>query len=267
MPDIVFYEGTQAGYNKITKKDMNGIYFISDTKSIYKGDDKYGGSDIATSSSAGIIKPGLDFEIAADGTLSLYKNLVINKFSHNSGVLEKGATISSAAFNWELNKIPASITLTAGVQTNQLPIQQTGSSTITFTAPLNTTTTFTLTAQDTRKNTVSKNTSIQFLNGKYYGVSTVQSAEQITNDFIKGLTRELTTSRTGSFKVNAQNGQYIYFAIPASFGTPAFFVGGFEGGFSKVKTFNFTNSSNFSENYDIYKSTNAGLGQTTVEVR
>lgn len=47
MPkDITFYEGVQSGYDKLVSKDANGIYFISDTKSIYKGDTKYGGAAI-----------------------------------------------------------------------------------------------------------------------------------------------------------------------------------------------------------------------------
>ena len=92
-----------------------------------------------------------------------------------------------------------------------------------------------------------------FLNGKYYGVSTVNTDGEINDAFIKGLTKQLTTGRTGSFTVNATAGQYIYFAIPSSFGVPVFNVGGFDGGFNKIKTFNFTNASGHAENYDVYK--------------
>lgn len=269
MPkDITFYEGVQSGYDKLLTKDANGIYFISDTKSIYKGDTKYGGGDFATSSSAGIVKPNSeDFDIAADGTLSLYKPMAINSFGHTAGTLELGSSLSNATFNWNLNKVPTKLTLTAGAQTNNLSNTQTGNTLISFNSPLKATTSFTLSAQDSKGKTVTRGTSIQFLNGKYYGVSTVNSADGVNDAFIKGLTKTLTTGRTGSFTVNAAAGQYIYFAIPASFGTPAFFVGGFEGGFDKIKTFNFTNASGHAENYNVYKTTNAGLGQTTVEVK
>lgn len=87
------------------------------------------------------------------------------------------------------------------------------------------------------------------------------------SNFVKGFTKNLVPDRTGSWSVTANAGQYIYFAIPATFGTPVFYVGGLEGGFSKVKTFDFQNSSGYIASYNIYKSTNAGLGATTVEVR
>lgn len=270
MPkDITFYEGVQSKYDGLLNKDANGIYFISDTKSIYKGNTKYGGSsDIATSASAGIIKPNSeDFDITADGTLSLYKPMSINSFSHNAGTLELGASLSNITFKWSLNKAPKKLTLTAGTQTNTLSNTQTGDSLISFDSPLIATTSFTLTAQDSKNKVATKATSVQFLNGKYYGVSTVNTDEEINDAFIKGLTKQLTTDRAGSFTVTANAGQYIYFAIPATFGTPAFFVGGFEGGFDKIKTFNFTNASGHVESYNVYKTTNAGLGQTTVEVR
>ena len=55
-------------------------------------------------------------------------------------------------------------------------------------------------------------------------------------------------------------------AFPTRLGTPVFKVGGVEGGFNKVSTIYFTNSYNYVEKYDIYKSTNAGLGNTTVDI-
>ena len=61
--------------------------------------------------------------------------------------------------------------------------------------------------------------------------------------------------------------RYIYYAIPHRLGTPVFFVGGFEGGFALEKTFDYQNPSGYTESYDVYKSTNAGLGSTTVTVK
>ena len=54
--------------------------------------------------------------------------------------------------------------------------------------------------------------------------------------------------------------------VPTRFGVPKFTVGGFEGGFSLVATIDFTNSSNYTEPYNIYKSENSNLGNTTVNV-
>ena len=229
--DIKFYTGVQSEYDALGMEriDPNGIYFLSDSKSIMKNNIKYGSGDvkIATASAAGIIKPGTDFDIASDGTLTLYKAMSVNSFSNNSGTLEIGSSL------------------------------------VTFTKPLTATTTFTLTATDARNAVASRQSTISFLNGKYYGVSNITDTSKMDTAFVKGLTKNLVSGRTGSWSVTANAGQYIYFAVPVSFGTPVFYVGGFR----KVKTFDFQNSSGYTTSYNIYKSTNAGLGITTVEVR
>lgn len=268
--DIKFYSGVQSEYDALgAKVDPNGIYFISDSKSIMKNNIKYGSGDVkvATSSAAGVIKPGNDFDITSDGTLSLYKAMSISTFSNNTGTLELGSSISSSTFSWNLNKQPSKLTITAGSQSSEIIKSQSGSTALSFASPLKTTTTFTLTATDARNSVSSKQSTIYFLNGKYYGVSNITDISKMDATFVKGLTKNLVSGRTGSWTVTANAGQYIYFAIPTSFGTPVFYVGGFEGGFSKVKTFDFTNASGATASYDIYKSTNAGLGATTVEVR
>ena len=45
-----------------------------------------------------------------------------------------------------------------------------------------------------------------------------------------------------------------------------FNVGGFDGGFFKVSTQDYTNPSGHTESYQVWRSDNAGLGQTTVKV-
>nr|DAT14275.1 MAG TPA: hypothetical protein [Bacteriophage sp.] len=269
--DIKFYIGVQSEYDALgsTEIDPNGIYFLSDTTSIMKNNIKYSCGDIkiATGSAAGIIKPSGDFDITSDGTLSIYKAMSVNSFSNNSGTLEIGSRLTSSNFSWNLNKQPSKLTITAGSQSFEINKTQSGTAAITFAAPLTATTAFTLTATDARKATSTKQTTIYFLNGKYYGVSNITDTSRMDAAFVKGLTRNLVSGRTGSWNVTANAGQYIYFAIPASFGTPAFYVGGFEGGFNKVKTFDFTNASGYTASYNIYRSTNAGLGATTVEVK
>ena len=269
--DIKFYTGVQSEYDALglNKVDPNGIYFLSDSKSIMKNNIKYGSGDvkIATASTAGNIKPGTDFDITSDGTLTLYKTMSVNSFSNNSGTLEIGSSLSSSSFSWSLSKQPSKLTITANSQSFEVDKKQSGSALVTFTKPLTATTAFTLTATDARNAVSSKQSTISFLNGKYYGVSNITDISQMDADFVKGFTKNLVSGRTGSWSVTANAGQYIYFAIPASFGTPVFYVGGFEGGFDKVKTFDFQNSSGYTASYNIYKSTNAGLGATMVEVR
>lgn len=264
---VTFYQGLQSEYDSAITKDPNGIYFLSDSKAIYKGNVKYG-SDVqyATSSAAGIVKPSSDFDVTADGTISLYKAIAVNSISNNVNTQEKGKSISSVTVSWTTNKMPTTLSLSNGSSTFA-PAVTAKSQTITYATPLTSNATFTLTAKDARGATSSKSTYVTFLNGKYYGVGTVTAVSGVTNAFVQGLTKQLASSRTGSFTVTAAAGQYIYFAIPASFGTPSFFVGGFEGGFDLLSTFNYTNPSGFTESYNVYKSTNAGLGATTVEVK
>lgn len=267
---VVFYEGTQSQYNGLASKNDNGIYFLSDTQSIYKGDTLYGGGsgdvDIATSTTAGIVKPSSDFDIAADGTLTLYKKIDITSFTNNVGNVEKGSEVSSAVFSWTINKTPATLSLTKGGEPYSVQVADT-SKTIAFSPALTASSSFTLTATDSRSASDSSSTSINFLNGRYYGIGTVTSADDVNNAFVLGLTKELTSSRVKTFTVTAGAGQYIYYAIPSAFGTPSFFVGGFEGGFSLLKNFEFQNSKGYTESYNVYKSTNANLGNTTVEVK
>lgn len=59
---------------------------------------------------------------------------------------------------------------------------------------------------------------------------------------------------------------YIIYALPVRLGTVTFFVGGFEGGFMPPETVSVTNVNGYSENYYVYRSTNKGLGLTTVVV-
>lgn len=94
----------------------------------------------------------------------------------------------------------------------------------------------------------------------------VSSLEEYDSDFIKTLNKELNESRAKTFTVNCENNQHIFYCIPSILGTPTFTVGGFSGGFYKVDTIQFTNSYGYVESYDIWKSTNNNLGNTTVVV-
>ena len=106
----------------------------------------------------------------------------------------------------------------------------------------------------------------------YIGVAAFPS--EINSAFLLDtdkFTKTLTGSRVTSFTKNAGSGQYIWYALPKSIGKCSFKVGGFEGGFSLV-TFNsndyfsFTNASGYSEDYYVYRSDNAALGNTSVTV-
>lgn len=133
----------------------------------------------------------------------------------------------------------------------------------TFTG-VTTTTTYTLAATSNSDVKKSKSATITFANGVYYGKSTTTTYNAA---LISGLTKQLSNSKNRTITVNAGAGEYIFYCIPSRLGTCSFNVGGFDGGFSKVATVNFTNSDNYAENYDIYKSDNANLGNTIVNIK
>ena len=133
----------------------------------------------------------------------------------------------------------------------------------TFTG-VTTTTTYTLAATSNSDVEKSKSATITFANGVYYGKSTTSTYDSA---LISGLTKQLSNSKDRTITVNAGAGEYIFYCIPSRLGACSFNVGGFDGGFSKVATVNFTNSDNYQENYDIYKSDNANLGNTTVTIK
>jgi hypothetical protein len=234
---------------------------------------------IATSTSAGIVKPSADFDIAADGTLSIYKGMAITSLSWNkASVQEIGTSVTGFDAAWVLNKTPTEQTIVV-----------TGAGDATITADVNARSTTALSGdaadawaaiksqtknsgtlsvsihvKDTRGAEETKTASIQWLNGVYTGAAAAPAT--IDSAFIRTLTKSLQGGKGKTFTVNAATGAYIWYACPVRYGTPNFNVGGFDGGFSKVATLDYTNPSGYTESYQVWRSDNAGLGSTTVQV-
>lgn len=189
----------------------------------------------------------------------LYEEIAISSFTNTVGTVEIGTTVDSCTFKWAINKTPTTLTL-AG-ESLDITLTSYTKSDMGLSKTAVGSQSYTLVATDDRDASSSKSTSIYFYNGVYYGVGDTDSVD---SDFILAMTKTLQNSKTKSFTVTAGSGQYIYYALPTRLGTPTFYVGGFEGGFSLDATIDFTNSSGFTESYNIYKSTNANLGSTTV---
>lgn len=220
------------------------------------------GADVATSKKAGVVKPSGDFDITADGTLSPYTPMSVMSFTGGSDH-EIGETVDTVNLAWKLNKTPATLTLDGQEivkgEDGQFPTSQP----LTKQA-LKANKTYTLAVTDARGSKASKTTSVLFHYKRYWGVGG-NPADSVDSTFLLALAgSELGDSKAKTFTVNAAAGQYIWYAIPHSFGTPTFKVGGFEGGFNLVKTFDHTNASGATVSYDVWQSTNAGLGNTTV---
>lgn len=252
----------------------NGNWFFGETDTGVKA-----AAEAATHDTAGIVKPNYDFDIAADGTLSLYKAIAVNSLTLNKdAVYEIGTAVTGLDAAWVLNKAPAEQVITvpeyavtienigadvrsttelagnAATQWNGVKTQEKTSGTLTVV----------LTVKDDRGSAASKTARIQWLNGVYTGAA--EAPATIDSAFILTLTKSLQSGKGKTFTVNAATGAYIWYACPVRYGTPSFNVGGFDGGFSKVATLDYTNAVGYTEEYQVWRSDNAGLGSTTVKV-
>jgi len=177
-----------------------------------------------------------------------YVDIKINSFTASPSVCEMGSS-QTVNLAWTLNKTATTQTINGTAVTGNSK-QYTG---------VTANTTYTLAVGD-GQTTASKSASVSFANQIYYGVAT-------NLDNVTSLTKVLSNTKGRTITVNAGTGEYIVYAIPARLGNATFYVGGFEGGFESPIEQTLTNASGYSETYKVYRSTNASLGSTTVEIR
>lgn len=177
---------------------------------------------------------------------------------------EIGSTVTETAVTWSFNKEPKTQTIKFGTEVAEVLDKTIRSKTYsgkTITSSIN----IVITATDERDAQASRTLNITFQPRAYWGVA--QNKEFYDSADILALSESaLTSTRTRNINVNAGEGEHIIYAIPANFGTPTFKINGFEGGFVKVSTIDFTNASGYMQNYDVYKSVNPNLGNTQVVV-
>ena len=188
----------------------------------------------------------------------LYKSPTVTSLTttYSGGTtLEMGTVLSSVTFNWAYNKnITSQAFANVSLDTNVR--------TYTYTRGIFNTTTLNLTASD-GKNSCSRSITFTYANRIFYGVSNTSTYNVA---LLRSLSNTLSNSKARSFTVNAGSNQHIFYAVPTRLGGCKFAVHGFEGGFQKVATISYTNSQTYTESYDIYKSDNPNLGNTTVVV-
>lgn len=184
----------------------------------------------------------------------LYTPISISSFSITPDTAELGLVVSEVKLTWSYNKAIESQKL------NNVELETSIKSAIFNDVSSNKT--YTLWVTDGKTN-ASRSASISFLNGRYYG-SRIE--DTYNSEFILSLNKQLASSKNTTFTTNCADSQYIYFAIPTRFGEPTFSVGGFVGGFVKAATIDFTNYSGYTEKYNLYRSNNPSLGNTTVTV-
>lgn len=177
-----------------------------------------------------------------------YKAIQINSFTAAPALSEMG-TLQTITLSWSLNKQATSQNI------NGAPVEGNSKQYADVTYD----TSYTLNVSD-GQTSASKTVNVSFANRIYYG-----AAADLTT--VTELSSVLSNNPARTITVDAGAGQYIIYAIPARLGDVAFYFGGFEGGFEDPEEQNLVNSSGYLETYKVYRSTNANLGETTVDVR
>lgn len=186
------------------------------------------------------------------------------------GTYEKGVVVDQVTVKWNYNRTPQSLTISGpGIDGTKVLAVTNKSYTIPTSLGINCDNTknfkWTITVTGDKGEVRSATTSpISFLNGVYYGV--LEDGATIDSAAILTLTRKLQSTKTIGFTVNAGATQRIAYALPSGYGTPVFASGGFEGGFYKAETIQFTNGSKYTESYDVWLSDDLALGNTSVSV-
>lgn len=204
-----------------------------------------------------------------DGTVVKWKkfkasdiaqDFAITSFSVNQSILEIGATFENATFTFSANDIIANANLHDSYNNiDRLNITSPYIYDMIITKQSSSSVNFILSLTDNSGILISKTLSIIWASRKYFGSSDIFN--------LQNLSSELSNSINKTFTTNCGDGQYIYYIIPTSFGTPKFLVGGFEGGFVLDQYINLTNSYGITQNYQVWKSENPSLGTTTVTVQ
>ena len=199
----------------------------------------------------------------------LYKDIAIISLSNNINSVDKGRTIASVKIKWTTNRAPVAITLGNDSLDPSLT-EHTYSN-------ISSDTTWKLVVTGEHGEQVdyivnsngiktTATTSVAFLNRVYYGAAA--EPEEYNRDFILSLSgKTLSRTKVSPVNITTGSGQYMYYCLPASMGACTFTVGGFVGGFTKVKeNFMFENQYNHQELYDIYRSDYQNLGLQKVSV-
>lgn len=224
--------------------------------SLFPGGGSSGNVPIASSERAGVVRIGSDFDIAEDGTLSLYTPLTLSA-SVSPSSAEKGSTVDKVTLSWRTNKTAASVSVDGQA------VDPTASQVSFDSQNITDNKTYTVVASDARCE-VAATAQIKFYNGVYYG--TKPAPQGLDSVFVQTLFKTLRGDAKMTFSVDAPNGAYIWLACPSGYSVSNFNVGGFDGGFGKVATLDYTNPSGCTESYQVWRSDNTGLGKTTVKV-
>lgn len=192
---------------------------------------------------------------------------------NNSGTTFEMGTSNYANvvnYSWEFNKTPTTLT----VDDSSMPVSTTSYSKSWYSTGEISTDLKIYATYDGKygKEEVTKTYTYNFKNKKYYGAR----AEGTINDaFIKGLTGQFASDykHSGFNLGDSSADKYVWYCFPYRFEddtkgktAPTFTLGGYQGGFIRIGTVSFTNSSGYTEDYSVYRSTNKGVAKANVTV-
>ena len=177
----------------------------------------------------------------------------ISSFTNSVNQMENGDSITPVNFNWSFNNGDSDPTANQSVTPGSATILPTVRA-YSYIPAITTTTTFTLQATQ-GATTRTRNTSITFMNRKYWGSDASATIGNIpfNNTDIPTFSDELTTNRTKTVTYDCSGGQYFYYIYPASMGLATFKVNSLP--LTMVlNVANFTNQHGYMESYNVYRS-------------
>lgn len=177
------------------------------------------------------------------------------------GNFEMGAVISAPiVFNWEINK--------DDIVTQYLTdctIEDINSRTATYNEDITEDKVFTLVVSD-GENSTSSVISYNFMNNVFWGSSELPI--EYNSEFINSLeNKKLSNSIKNTYSFNVKENEYGFWATPSDMILSTVWIGGFEVTVDFVAEIPYTNLQGYTRNYKIYKTTKAGLGTFSAEVR
>ena len=176
------------------------------------------------------------------------------------GIFEIGAVISAPIiFDWEINKDIISQSL------SNCTIEDNNTRTAIYNDNIMSDKTFILTVSD-GENEATDSISYKFMNKIFWGSSTIPF--EYNSDFVNSLqNKELKNTTKGTYSFNVNTDEYGFWVVPSTMEISTVWIGGFEVTVDFVEEILYTNSQGYTSNYKIYKTTKAGLGTFSAEVR
>ena len=184
-----------------------------------------------------------------------YEPIRIQQFSVSGGsTFEIGSTVTTITLIWYINKTPTELKLNGEVITGDSK---------TLSGNWSSDYVWNLSASDGKK-TDNATASIKFCHRVYYGTS---NSESIAESTIKSFDSELRSTNKSSLSIYANAGEYIYYCTPYG---PCRFIdadNSFDYSFEDPEFVSVTNAYGKTENYYVYRSTNAIKGQANITIR